>query len=79
MRPEPLKDKKQVGGEIANLFNNYLTTEKDYWFHIDEVKSAVEWSKQEIRRYFTDGNLKGIQLRYITSVIHEAFQDVIKK
>jgi hypothetical protein len=80
MKPEPLRDKVYYGS---------ITQErkKNEWFHKYQVKSAVEWLKEEINiKLKTDGFLMkshGIPIMkkdtYIHRLINEAFADVIEK
>ncbi len=80
MKLEPLKDKGQYcdGGSLSEC------NDPEKWYHLDEdIKSAVEWFKKELRRNdlvfelkegFTDKVINFVEL-----TIDEAFEDVMKR
>ena len=78
MKPEPLKDKGYCGSCGKNSNQSHPKTNDE--FAKEDVKSAVEWLKEEII-FSYEHNLKCSKeaLDEIKNTIDEAFEDVIKK
>jgi len=71
MKSEPLKDKKH---------DQRFSTE--WWFREKDVKSAVEWLKEDIEKMFEKEYIEGKKdksCKKIIRKINKAFEDVIKK
>ena len=65
MTPEPLKGKKDYVIEDC----------KDTFFAEEDVKSAVEWLKEELKKH---NDRPQYNKEWVIELINKAFEDVIK-
>jgi len=83
MKPEPLK--RSFMGEI--IHSDFIKPDKDTYYLKQDIKSAVEWLKGEIdkfwkpwnKEYMETGNLYHSWDERIKEKVDKAFEDVIKK
>ena len=78
MKPEPLKGKR-----VCLMGDTYKSKETDGEnFDFDDVKSAVEWLKNQIIFPQDMQHIKlarGIDWKFLNDKIDEAFEDVTKR
>jgi len=79
MKPEPLKSKVVYVGNLCKDKNNYnlrVVPEKVELIDKMDIKSAVEWLKNQI---MPDQKIKEFTQWQIIDLIDKAFEDVVKK
>lgn len=88
MKPEPMKDKGRWANEDLCLEYSQEAINSKYkehcvslWFRQEDIKSAVEWLKKELKLHYWCEEEKQYIIPFdsLPDVINEAFEDVSKK